>query len=505
MTMVKQKSKISKTKNTMQARGITLIALVITIVILIILSTITISALTGENGLITQTKLAKAQTEIADAKEMAQTDIADWKISRIINNEDTTINDSVIQEILNGKDYVKEAKSTSFITKAGEHEIFYSELNTGTSNGDSTEDDTEGGTSSGINIGQIISGEAQNNYTNKIEDLGIPLINKYPTTNEADVMARRVWDMQLYNNRIYIGSGDYDNNKGPVDVYYYDISSETFVKEGTLQDEQINRFVIIDGKLMIPGIDPKEDWNYGNYYVWQDGEWIEKRNIPGGIHCFDMIEYNGSIFVGLGVEGESAIQKSTDKGETFSSVGIYDEGGNIVTTVENRVYDLFELKGSLYGIYGGHVYKYDESKNIFQKISDSSIYYGYMPIRGYVPLKTKITYKDKFILVNGAIRYTEDVLNYKTVPFDKTTYVCDVLENNNELYFLCNTQTTNGYVTSIYKTSDCENFELVLYYNYSDYAYSFEYSNNTFYFGIGTDASYGEESANSGRILRIEL
>lgn len=41
------------------SKGITLIALVITIVILLILATITISALTGENGLITRTKEAR--------------------------------------------------------------------------------------------------------------------------------------------------------------------------------------------------------------------------------------------------------------------------------------------------------------------------------------------------------------------------------------------------------------------------------------------------------------
>lgn len=151
------------------------------------------------------------------------------------------------------------------------------------------------------------------------------------------------------------------------------------------------------------------------------------------------------------------------------------------------------------------IYKYNKEKNIFQKISNDLIYYGYMPIQNYMPLKTKITYKDKFILVNGAIRYTEDALNYKTVYFDKTTYACDVLERNGELYFLCNTPTTDGYVTSIYKTNDCKKFELVLYYNYEDYALSFEYNNDTFYFGIGTDAKYGEESANSGKILKIQL
>ena len=49
--------------------GITLIALVITIVVLIILAGISISALTGNNGIINQTQNAEEQTEIADEKE----------------------------------------------------------------------------------------------------------------------------------------------------------------------------------------------------------------------------------------------------------------------------------------------------------------------------------------------------------------------------------------------------------------------------------------------------
>lgn len=46
-------------------KGITLIALVITIIILLILSAVTISTLTGENGLFKRAIQAKKQTEIA--------------------------------------------------------------------------------------------------------------------------------------------------------------------------------------------------------------------------------------------------------------------------------------------------------------------------------------------------------------------------------------------------------------------------------------------------------
>lgn len=488
-------------------RGVTLITLVVAIIVLVILSTVTITTVLGENGLIARANSLKENSEIISAKESAETDISNWVIIRLINNEDTTITNKIIQEILDGKDYVKEAKSISFITNSGEHEIFYSELDIGEIKSETGESTLE----NGINIKELIAGKAENNYTDKILDLGIPLMTKYPSSERKDVISRRVWDMQFYNNRIYIGSGDYDQNTGPVDVYYYDIDSNEFINEGTLPDEQINRFIIIDDKIMIPGTDPKEGWELGNYYVWEDNTWIKKRNLPGGVHCFDLIEYKGNIFAGIDSESDSTIVMSTDGGETFSYVYMYDELGNKTNIAEAsnntyRVYDLFELQGSLYAFCNRRIYKYNETENRFYKIAGNSVNYGYMPVVNYVPLKTKITFKDKLILVNGTIKYTDDLETYKTVSFDKTTYIYDVIERNGEIYFLCNSPVDDGYITSVYKTRDCENFELVLYYSYMDYAFSFECDNNNcFYFGIATYIASGEASANSGRILKIEL
>ena len=56
-------NKISK------GRGITLIALVITIVVLLILAGVSISMLTGENGILTQTQNAKLATANESAEE----------------------------------------------------------------------------------------------------------------------------------------------------------------------------------------------------------------------------------------------------------------------------------------------------------------------------------------------------------------------------------------------------------------------------------------------------
>ena len=56
-------------KNFIETRAITLIALVITIIVLLILAGVTISTLTGDNGILTQATNAKIITEISQLKE----------------------------------------------------------------------------------------------------------------------------------------------------------------------------------------------------------------------------------------------------------------------------------------------------------------------------------------------------------------------------------------------------------------------------------------------------
>ena len=57
------------TKKLKKAKGITLIALVITVIVLLMLAGITMSMLTGDNGIITKVKEAKEKTEQAEQEE----------------------------------------------------------------------------------------------------------------------------------------------------------------------------------------------------------------------------------------------------------------------------------------------------------------------------------------------------------------------------------------------------------------------------------------------------
>ena len=79
---------MKKTKETRKNRGITLIALVITIIVLLILAGVSIAMLTGNNGILTQAKLAKENTQTAKEQEEKSLD----KINSYINEK--TIKDN---------------------------------------------------------------------------------------------------------------------------------------------------------------------------------------------------------------------------------------------------------------------------------------------------------------------------------------------------------------------------------------------------------------------------
>ena len=78
--------------------AITLIALVVTIVVLLILAGVSISMLTGENGVIIQAQRAKIETEISEIEEQANIIYADLTVGKNTGTiEDITMSDIASQ------------------------------------------------------------------------------------------------------------------------------------------------------------------------------------------------------------------------------------------------------------------------------------------------------------------------------------------------------------------------------------------------------------------------
>ena len=124
----------------------------------------------------------------------------------------------------------------------------------------------------------------------------------------------------------------------------YDPNINEWSISGTLPDEAVKRFLILDDKLVAPGTDPRDDWNYGSYYVFDNDSWETVRTIPNGIHNFDMLEFDGYLFAAIDVNpGSIPLVYSNDDGKSFYTVDMRKNGKTIDTNngAFNRCIDFF--------------------------------------------------------------------------------------------------------------------------------------------------------------------
>ena len=128
--------KLEKQKNK-KNNGITLIALVITIIVLLILAGVSIATLTGENGVLTKASEAGKQTEIAEIKEMAQTDILAKQTENegnISKEEFVEILNKYFKDVPTAEELPEDLSTLILTTKAeyGNYDINISEVWNGT-------------------------------------------------------------------------------------------------------------------------------------------------------------------------------------------------------------------------------------------------------------------------------------------------------------------------------------------------------------------------------------
>ena len=138
----KSKDILAKSKNEIftTQKGITLIALVITIIILLILAAVTIAALSGDNGILSNAAKAKEETEKAEIIEQIRLDI----YGEMADNQGKDPTEADIERIA---DNYGDISGTSFddkilTTEKGNYEIKLSDIWSETS-GSGSEDPTD--------------------------------------------------------------------------------------------------------------------------------------------------------------------------------------------------------------------------------------------------------------------------------------------------------------------------------------------------------------------------
>jgi hypothetical protein len=155
----------------------------------------------------------------------------------------------------------------------------------------------------------------------------LPLKSLGIANRKTQPAGRRINDLAKFDGKLFVGTGDYSVNTGPMDILALDPETGKIAIEGEVQDEAIAVFRVVSGRLVIPGPDATDSWELGNVYVRaDDGTWTMHRSVPHGIHVHDVAAFGGRWWVATGsfvepVEGQGigcgAVLSSGDEGKTW--------------------------------------------------------------------------------------------------------------------------------------------------------------------------------------------
>lgn len=341
----------------------------------------------------------------------------------------------------------------------------------------------------------------------------VPSTAHYPNSQWA---SRSVWDLAVFEGRLYAGSGDYALDTGPTNIWSMDLESETWENAITASDQEITRFLPIGDKLFVPGGDSTlPGWDYGNYYFCKDGVWESFKQLPKAAHTFDIASYDGKLFfgIGTGTGPDAPVLVSADGQTDFQAVPFLKNGRNIHRVRPfryTRVYDFFTLGDSLYCLLAYYLpsqgtqmeyYRYDNGA--FHWVSalkkQSVVSWKHVPVMG------KATYQDAVYLTTGGLYKTTDFTTFTKIPIPGTATVTDLYvytgeDGQSQLYALTCLPAETGYTVKIYQigqsltevascTGTCQALSLVR-------------TENAFYIGFG---SVTESSADVGTVLKLPI
>jgi len=193
---------------------------------------------------------------------------------------------------------------------------------------------------------------AINDVTSDVIRLGNPSLIRYPDAYHA--YARNVWDLKAWNGGIYIGQGNSGNtepcpNAGPVIVNRYDPAAGGFEGINLLPQEQIQRFVELDGNLCIPGHDPQDGVSDG-YYTYDGTAWTTQ-TLANFVHCYDVRRKGSIVLAAAAPSGASmwGLRMSTNNGIGWTDVPFtsLDPMWPVVLSA-SRVHALFDFNDEVY-------------------------------------------------------------------------------------------------------------------------------------------------------------
>ena len=169
-----------------------------------------------------------------------------------------------------------------------------------------------------------------------------PLGDWRATPDEAN--ARSLWDLQAYDGRLYLGYGDAIVNTGPTDVLAFDPTTGDVAHEVMLPEEAITRYRVLDGQLVVPGVDA-HDSDDGYVYMRTAGQW-RQRVIPQAVHVEDVAQHGDELCAAVQDRTEAAaVRCSRDDGATwelrradgFRATTLFELGSDLVVGTPGRL------------------------------------------------------------------------------------------------------------------------------------------------------------------------
>ncbi|MEL6578469.1 MAG: hypothetical protein AAFQ14_01855 [Cyanobacteria bacterium J06621_12] len=364
-----------------------------------------------------------------------------------------------------------------------------------------------------------------------------------------------VWDLQVFDGKIYVGGGDTSKNVGPMNVWAYDPATTSFIKEANVAEEAILQYKVIDDQLYIPAADPRGNDNSKFYRLSAGGEWEKFTDKSLKLaHIRDLIKVNNKLLlVGNSrpaIKDEKVVQGAviTDSDQvSFRPVTVDNlpDTGNVSFLGFDWFFTVFAFQNKIFapnaflrdtGGYPGSIAVYNpqiERLALDFKLGSEE----FIPQANIDPQNGKhgvdtiyqiwqpLVYQDHLVYTARSFSNAVDPRKAYQLYFNSLGVYLkpdlgvspqeirlphqaigeNLLLIEDELYLLANRKRGTKFTIYVYKTNQIakHNWTEVLSFSSSNKARSFEYLDGDFYFGLGQD--FGEAIANSGDILRYTL
>lgn len=356
-----------------------------------------------------------------------------------------------------------------------------------------------------------------------------------------------VWDLQVFDGKVYIAGGSTVDNSGPINVWAYYPAGHRFEKEYTVREEAIEHFRVFDDRLYIPASDPVEGDAYKFYRRASNEPWqlFQDPSIELA-HVRDLIRLDTGEVLVIGNNrytkqlSKPATAITHDGGQTFQETGIE----NPPDSEYNWFFSVFSYQGQIYAPTSllkdsldeaGAIATFDRNTGKFELDPDLRnsefipqanfenprgkwgrhvIYRLWHPVEFKEALVYPVrsysyydrNYKQAYMNSIGFYVKPAPGVSPTAVSFpDGKSVGEDILTIDDELYVLANAKLgRNKFVIYVYKTDEPtapNSWEEVLHVRSCNRARSFEYLDNTFYFGLGQN--YGESIGRAGEILSL--